>query len=208
MTALASRGSLLIAAEGPFLRFYHAKNSRYITSQRVFKAQAVHGIRICSQENAHVVKLVVWGGRLVRAFAINFTADDEECLTIYTSNVAKASDWIFDLAPRPKSLDDDMHYHRGMSVAVTAHNALLQVTCEQHDTGTSLENECAYLIMSSSSHTGSLTHFSQTYLSQNFRTYFKLPIHPLRSPSILGRSEPSPHRCWHGVRRNHLLVMV
>ncbi|USP82471.1 hypothetical protein yc1106_09745 [Curvularia clavata] len=140
VTALASCGSLLIAAEGPFLRFYRAKDSRYITSQRVFKAQAVHGIRICSQEHAHVVKLVVWGGRLVRAFAINLMADGGESLKFCTSNVAKAPDWIFDLAPRPKSLGDDMQYHRGMSVAVTAHNALLQVTC-QHEIGTSLEKE-------------------------------------------------------------------
>ncbi|EMD65662.1 hypothetical protein COCSADRAFT_139881 [Bipolaris sorokiniana ND90Pr] len=131
VTALASCGSLYIAAEGPFLRFYHAKDSRCIASQRVFKTQAVHGIRIYSEEPARVIKLIAWGGRLVRAFEIHSAADDHDCLTFFSSNVAKAPDWIFDLAPRPASLADESPYQKGMCVAVTAHNALLQVTVQK-----------------------------------------------------------------------------
>lgn len=147
MTALASCGSLYIAAEGPFLRFYHAKDSRCIASQRVFKTQAVHGIRIYSEEPARVIKLIAWGGRLVRAFEIHSAADDHDCLTFFSSNVAKAPDWIFDLAPRPASLADESPYQKGMCVAVTAHNALLQVTV-QKTTDTASADGCASLTLS------------------------------------------------------------
>jgi WD40 repeat protein len=130
VTALASCGALLVAAEGPFLRFYHAKDSRYIVSKRVFKAQAVHGISVYSSSYDDVTKLVIWGGRLIRALEIIFAPDDhgktnpEVCL----SEVARASDWILDLAPRFSSLEDEAQDQQGICVAVTAHNALLQVT--------------------------------------------------------------------------------
>lgn len=206
MTALASCASLLIAAEGPFLRFYHAKGSRYITSQRVFKAQAVHGIRVCSEEHVQVVRLVIWGGRLVRALDINAAANGR--LTICSSNVAKASDWIFDLALRPSSLDDDAQHHKITCVAVTAHNALLQVTIQHQDTDTALGNECAYLTLSASIARGLLTCFPQTHLRMHIRFDIKLAIYPLLGSSILGGPEPSPCRCWYSVWRDHLLVMV
>ncbi|KZM19802.1 WD repeat-containing protein 6 [Ascochyta rabiei] len=135
VTALASCGSLLIAAEGPFLRFYHSKTSRYIASKRVFEAQTVHGISIYAEELDGVTKFVVWGGRLVRALRINSVPDDhvQEPLSLCLSNVAKASDWILDLAPRMSILDDDDVYSQGVHAAVTAHNALLRLTTKyQH----------------------------------------------------------------------------
>ncbi|KAI4637537.1 uncharacterized protein J4E88_002007 [Alternaria novae-zelandiae] len=145
VTALASCGALLIAAEGPFLRFHHASDSRYISSERVFKAQAIHGIRVFSEEHAHVIKLVIWGGRLVRALEIDF-ADQvgQQGLSLCFSNVAKASDWILDLAPRPKGLDDDAQYHKGSCIAVTAHNALLHVEMEQRTSDDFHMTKCAY----------------------------------------------------------------
>jgi hypothetical protein len=145
VTALASSGALLIAAEGPFLRFYQAKDSRYISSKRVFKAQAVHGIRVFSEEHAHITKLVIWGGRLIRVLEIDFTSQaDQQSLSLSFSNVAKASDWILDLAPRPKGLDDDAQYHKASCVAVTAHNALLQVKIEQKRPDNTHTTKCAY----------------------------------------------------------------
>lgn len=145
MTALASCGALLIAAEGPFLRFHHASNSRYISSERVFKAQSIHGIRVFSEEHAHVIKLVIWGGRLIRALEIDF-ADQvgQQGLSLCFSNVAKASDWILDLAPRPKGLDDDAQYRKGSCIAVTAHNALLHVEMEQRTSDDFHITKCAY----------------------------------------------------------------
>ncbi len=145
MTALASCGALLIAAEGPFLRFHHAKDSRYISSERVFNAQAVHGIRVVSEEHAHVIQLVVWGAKLVRALEINFTGQvGAQDLSLCFSNVAKASDWILDLAPRPIALDDDAQYHKGSCVAVTAHNALLRVNIQRSKADTTQKTKCAY----------------------------------------------------------------
>ncbi|KAJ4992692.1 WD repeat protein [Stagonosporopsis vannaccii] len=129
VTALASCGALLIVAEGPFLRFYHAKSSRYIASKRVFKAQAVHGICVYAEELDHVAKLVVWGGRLVCAIRIGILPGHHgyEPSSLNLSNVVRAPDWILDLAPRLSSLDDEDAYDQGTCAAVTAHNALLEL---------------------------------------------------------------------------------
>lgn len=152
MTALASCGALLIAAEGPFLRFYHAKASRYIVSTRVFKAQAVHGICVYAEESEKATKLVVWGGRLARAVHIDALANHQEpkALSLSLSNVVKAPDWILDLAPRMSSLDDGDVYERSICAAVTAHNALLELTV-QCQTGIAPKLELSELTTSSRS---------------------------------------------------------
>ncbi|KAF2856893.1 WD repeat protein-like protein [Plenodomus tracheiphilus IPT5] len=137
VTAVASCGALLLAAEGPFLRFYHASDSRFISSQRVFKAQPVHGITVYSEQHDHVTKLIVWGGRHVRALEVRYLPQrtQAEALSVSLSNVATAPDWIFDLAPRPTSLEE-LGYRNGTCAAVTAHNALLRVLvqCQDDDT--------------------------------------------------------------------------
>ncbi|KAF1841882.1 WD domain-containing protein [Cucurbitaria berberidis CBS 394.84] len=144
VTALASCGVLLIVAEGPFVRFYHAKDSRYISSKRIFKAQVVHGISVYSGEHDHVTKLVIWGGRLVRALDIEFTTPDHQphVLTTCLSDVGKSPDWILDLAVRPTSQGDESEGQRGICIAgaVTAHNALLQVSIERQDVGKSFNS--------------------------------------------------------------------
>ncbi|KAH8702982.1 WD40-repeat-containing domain protein [Phaeosphaeriaceae sp. PMI808] len=129
VTALAACGALLVAGEGPYLRFYHAKDSRYIASKRVFKAQAVHGVAVYSDHHNNVIKLVIWGGRLIRALEVSFTETgyQEYNLDVCMSEVTKASDWILDLAPCFGSLDE-IDYERGTCIAVTAHNALVQIT--------------------------------------------------------------------------------
>jgi WD40 repeat protein len=152
VTALASCGALLIAAEGPFLRFYHAKTSRYIASTRIFKAQAVHGICVYAEESEKATKLVVWGGRLARAVHIDALANHQEpkALSLSLSNVVKAPDWILDLAPRMSSLDDGDVYERFICAAVTAHNALLELTV-QCQTGVAPKLEMSELTTSSRS---------------------------------------------------------
>jgi hypothetical protein len=132
VTAIASCGVLLVAAEGPFLRFYHAKDSRFIASKRVFKSQAVHGISVYSEEYDDVTIIVVWGGRLIRAIEVNVasTVRAEVQLDVRLSEVVKAPDWILDLAPRFSSLEEAA-YQTGACVAVTAHNALVQVNIER-----------------------------------------------------------------------------
>ena len=152
MTALASCGALLIAAEGPFLRFYHAKTSRYLSSRRVFKAQAVHGICVYAEESEKVTKLVVWGGRLARAVHIDALANHQEpkALSLSLSNVVKSPDWILDLAPRMSSPEDGGVYERSICAAVTAHNALLELTV-QCQTGVAPKLELSELTTSSRS---------------------------------------------------------
>jgi hypothetical protein len=140
VTALASCGALLIAAEGPFLRCYRSSDSQFLVSKRIFKAQAIHGITVYAEEHDGLAKLVVWGGRLTRALTISLPPNDSTCtrLSICLSNVVKAPDWILDLAPRPSTLDDLVEYAKGTCVAVTAHNALLQLTIQhQAETATS-----------------------------------------------------------------------
>ncbi|KAH7406012.1 WD40-repeat-containing domain protein [Phaeosphaeria sp. MPI-PUGE-AT-0046c] len=135
VTALTSCGVLFVAAEGPFLHFYHAKNSRKVASKRVFKAQAVHGLSVYSETYDDVIKLVIWGGCLIRALEVSFAPEDAHktnpifCL----SEIARASDWILDLAPRFSSLEDAAEGHDGICVAATAHNALVHITIHRED---------------------------------------------------------------------------
>ncbi|OAL56678.1 WD40 repeat-like protein [Pyrenochaeta sp. DS3sAY3a] len=133
VTALASCGTILVAAEGPFLRFYDAQTFQFISSKRVFKSQAVHGISLYSNHHDQVTKLVIWGGYLVRAleFASPIPDEQHDGLEISLSEVARAPDWILDLASRPTILDDDSVHQKGTCAAVTAHNALLLVTIER-----------------------------------------------------------------------------
>lgn len=129
MTAIVSCGALLVAAEGPYLRFYHVKDSRCLASKRVFKAQAVHGISVDSEEHDDLIKMVVWGGPLVRALEFSLAPGVNGWeLAFRQSAVLKVSDWILDLAPRLSSLEDEGEYQEGTCVAVTAHNALLEIT--------------------------------------------------------------------------------
>ncbi|KAE8861946.1 hypothetical protein PTNB73_07500 [Pyrenophora teres f. teres] len=149
VTALASCGALLIAAEGPFLRFYLAKDSRYLSAVRVFKAQAVHGICALAQDQAHASRLVIWGGKLVRSLDIDLAGEyGQEGMNLCLSNIARASDWILDLAPRPKSLEDDRQYVTGTCVAVTAHNALLQVTVESQNPDATPQDDAIHVTIS------------------------------------------------------------
>ncbi|KAF7564952.1 WD40 repeat [Pyrenophora tritici-repentis] len=149
VTALAACGALLIAAEGPFLRFYLAKDSRYLSSVRIFKAQAIHGICVLAQDQAHVSRLVIWGGKLVRSLDVDLAGEHgQEGLNLCVSNIARASDWILDLAPRPKRLEDDRQYTTGTCVAVTAHNALLQVTVESQNPDTTPQENAIHVTIS------------------------------------------------------------
>lgn len=132
---------LLVAAEGPFLRFYHAETSQYIASKRVFRAQTVHGVSMYSESYDDVIKLVIWGGCLVRALEVSLAREDHQKTdpTFYLSGSARASDWILDLAPRFSSLEDAAQGHGGICVAVTAHNALIQINIHREHACASAE---------------------------------------------------------------------
>jgi hypothetical protein len=89
----------------------------------------VHGISVYSESYDDVIKLVIWGGCLVRALEINSSKKDQHDLHLdfILSAVAQSPDWILDLAPRFSSLEDEVDGQQGICVAVTAHNALVQV---------------------------------------------------------------------------------
>jgi hypothetical protein len=129
VTALSSCGPFLVAAEGPFLRFYTRQDHIYLSSRQVFQAQAIHGVSVLPSPDQYVI-LVVWGGQLVCALELRVPADATEkslLAALRFSNVAKAPDWILDLSPRAVDqygVSDGI----GVCAAVTAHNALLELT--------------------------------------------------------------------------------
>ncbi|KAL1613132.1 WD repeat-containing protein 6 [Paraconiothyrium brasiliense] len=127
ITALADCGRLLVVAEGPCLRFYERQDNIYLWSERVFEAQAIHGISELEIEigSAH---LIVWGGLLVRTVKFSFRDYDNDA-RIYLenfqlSNVGRAPDWILNILPAPYTFGDPNPVR---CPAVTAHNALLEI---------------------------------------------------------------------------------
>jgi WD40 repeat protein len=126
---LAECGQLLIVAEGPYLRFYQRRplgHNVLLSSDRIFEAQAIHGIRELSSSADHV-HLIVWGGPLIRTLILGTFCDEYESLSLLNfrlSEVTRAPDWILDLHPAPPSPDNAIPKR---CVAVTAHNALLDV---------------------------------------------------------------------------------
>lgn len=145
MTALASCEGLVLAAEGPFLRFYNAKTSQLLASERIFNAQAIHGISVYSERHNGFINLVIWGGRLVRPLRAQATGDRGAYTDVQVrlSEVGEVSDWILDLAPRPSTLDEGVEHQADVCAvyaAVTAHNAIIQVDIEFGHTDTNPES--------------------------------------------------------------------
>ncbi|KAF1913808.1 WD domain-containing protein [Ampelomyces quisqualis] len=172
VTALASCGPLLVAAEGPFLRFYHAKSLQHVASERVFDAQAVHGVSVYSENSNDVIRLVVWGGPLVRALEISFPSDGHDKVppgtSVRLSQVAKASDWILDLDSRFSSLEGEAEYQRGICVAVTAHNALVQVSIDRKNPRNNVESNFTLSIRELTSSSRSILYSAHVfYESEN-----------------------------------------
>ncbi|KAF2868017.1 WD domain-containing protein [Massariosphaeria phaeospora] len=134
ITALASAGPFLFAAEGPFLRIYHSQGVELLTSRRIFRAQAVHGIAVHSDSRDHLV-LVVWGGLLIRALdvypsSLQHDSHQPRIGQIQTSPTVRAPDWILDLSFSPV-IDHGASNYR--CAAVTAHNALLELELKRED---------------------------------------------------------------------------
>ncbi|PSN70224.1 WD40 repeat-like protein [Corynespora cassiicola Philippines] len=128
VTALATCGPFLLAADGPFLRFYGGDDFRLITTEQVFEAHTIHGASVY-HEDTHRVIVVVWGGSLVRALEIDVSAwHDGSGLILHTSNSVKGPDWILDLKFGPKKDENDTKVVCG---AVTAHNSLLEVAIQR-----------------------------------------------------------------------------
>jgi hypothetical protein len=131
VTALASCGALVLAAEGPFVRFYCRKDKgfEFLTTTRIFKSQSIHGISI-SSDNFDDAIVVCWGGKLVRVLEFNFSSSNS-IDALHLSPTVKTSDWIFDLSPGSIAAQGPLIGKVGVCAAVTAHNALLELTIQR-----------------------------------------------------------------------------
>lgn len=112
------------------MRIYSAQSLTYLLSQRIFQAQAVHGIAVISKSDCHVV-IIVWGGSLVRVCKFDLLLDEENANVVSDSWIFSASveapDWILHLSPSPLFADDSNTVKVPVCAAVTAHNALLEL---------------------------------------------------------------------------------
>lgn len=137
VTALATVGPLLLAAEGPFLRIYDIRNSKpleFLGSKKIFEDHAIHGIAVHADSFTHAI-LAVWGGPLVRFLQVSPTAWDAGTEApildaFQLSSVKRAPDWILDLSFDPWSYPQSLHSHVAVCAAVTAHNALIKLTAQ------------------------------------------------------------------------------
>lgn len=126
-----------MVAEGPHLRVYNRLDNTCICSHRVFRDQAIHGISKLDAGVEHL-HLIVWGGIQVRTIKISYKCNEDDHDLDYSpgiilnalseSNEARAPDWILDICPSPASQEQQ---HPGRCVAVTAHNALLEIAVQQ-----------------------------------------------------------------------------
>ncbi|ORY19821.1 WD40-repeat-containing domain protein [Clohesyomyces aquaticus] len=136
VTALATHDPLLYAGEGPYLRLYQTKNNYFLSTKQVFKSQSIHGVRVLPKSTHHVI-LILWGGFLVRALEIKISASDGgdqlEIESLQLSPTVRASDWILDLSICSHDNPKSSALTEAVCAAVTAHNALLELTIESVD---------------------------------------------------------------------------
>ncbi|KAF2476463.1 WD40 repeat-like protein [Lindgomyces ingoldianus] len=143
VTALATHGPLLFAAEGPYLRLYTGQNPRHISTEQIFKNQTIHGISVFPKTQHHVI-LIFWGGFVVRALEIEFSINDSDIGVAVErqqlSFLARAADWILDIAIGSFKLPDSSEPVEAVCAAITAHNTLLELIVKRID-DTQDENE-------------------------------------------------------------------
>lgn len=132
MTALASVGPFLLAAEGPFLRIYNSHHSGAFTllgTRRIFNDHAIHGISLERDQTFPDVLLAVWGGPLIRFLKIDLSTKIELVVeSLQLSVVTRAPDWILDLSFGPVNPAEVPRANVAICAAVTAHNALIELT--------------------------------------------------------------------------------
>lgn len=113
------------------MRFYCTKDQgfEFLTTTRIFKTQSIHGISI-SSDNFDDVIVICWGGKLVRVLEFNFSSSNS-IDALHLSPTVKISDWIFDLSWGPIDAQRPLTGKVGVCAAVTAHNALLELTIQR-----------------------------------------------------------------------------
>ena len=136
MTALAFCGQYLLAAEGPFLRILEHDSAVLLLTKQVFNSQSIHGIAVHDTCSSTVV-VIIWGGRSLRLAQLRLpTASPVEVnnVDIWLSHVTKVPDWILDfsIGPLKPQTSDNAFYHF-KAAAITAHNALLELSLTYYD---------------------------------------------------------------------------
>lgn len=113
------------------MRFYCRKDKGFdfLTTTRIFKSQSIHGISV-SSGNFDDVIVVCWGGKLVRVLEFSFSSSNS-IDALHLSPTVKTSDWIFDLSRGPIDAQSPLKGKVRVYAAVTAHNALLELTIQR-----------------------------------------------------------------------------
>lgn len=139
MTALAAIGPLVLAAEGPRVLFYKTQGNSsqfaFLTSRTIFNDQAIHGISVYASSKSKHVIFAIWGGPLVRFLSTKDVDYDDKSVEfavladrLHLSSVARSPDWILDLSFAPTAEEESLGHKILRCAAVTAHNALVEIT--------------------------------------------------------------------------------
>lgn len=118
--------SLLVVAEGPYLRFYDRIDNRCLRSHKCFRSQAIHGVLTLSGNSDHI-DLLAWGGVSICTIKVALK-HDRSIGSIHESKETTAPDWLLDICLIPNSQDLSAPTS---CVAVTAHNALLEIVFQR-----------------------------------------------------------------------------
>ncbi|KAL8950110.1 MAG: hypothetical protein Q9222_003837 [Ikaeria aurantiellina] len=132
----------LLAGEGPHLSFFNNETAQLLAAERVFKAQAIHGISTAAAIERNralvIINVLIWGGRSVRFAEIwlDPTTDDEIAKIFLRVEVA-LDDWILSASLKPTfGLIGDAPSQRFYAVLVTAHNVALELSADAEDEST------------------------------------------------------------------------
>lgn len=135
--AFARRKSrlLLLVGEGPWLRIYDHFTGRVLCSERLFDAQAVHGItcpstNYLSASELCSTQIMIWGGCSVCVAQIRndeeFSDPSDWRIQVSTWN-AQVEDWILDACFSPRASVSGSVTSYSEAVVLTSHNVLLSL---------------------------------------------------------------------------------
>ena len=111
------------------MRFYHRIDNTCLRSYKCFKSQAVHGVLFLSGDADYVV-LIAWGGVSIRTIQVTLEhrSSTLSLRSIHGSREATSPDWILDVCSISTSPEKSNLVN---CVAVTAHNALLEISSQR-----------------------------------------------------------------------------
>ncbi|KAL8725118.1 MAG: hypothetical protein Q9166_007560 [cf. Caloplaca sp. 2 TL-2023] len=123
---------LLFAGRGPYLDAFDHQHGRLISTTRIFKTQAIHGIAIDVSNgrrlSSTVVGILIWGGRRVRRALLHLGMGAELMVHTELESELRLDDWIldgtFNLA---KTSTPNRSSRKNDAVVVTTHNVAFAI---------------------------------------------------------------------------------